>query len=180
MNKYMKIALLSLALIVGASANDGSKQTVVRFSAPVEAPGVILPAGNYVFRLAGDESNRDLIEIFKEEEDEPMATLTTIPTSRSSVTEGVALMFEQKPDGRPEALRQLFYPGEIEGVEFVYEARPVTADGDQGDDSDGGNDDVPQVVKNTLGRALQEQPLNVIVIPLPDETGAEAGVASEN
>ncbi len=179
MNKYMKIALLSMALIVGASANDGSKQTVVRFSAPVEPPGVILPAGNYVFRLAGDESNRDLIEIFKEEEDEPMATLTTIPTSRSSVTKGAALMFEQKPDGRPEALRQLFYPGEIEGVEFVYEARPVTADGDQGDDI-GGGDGAPQAAENTFGRALQEQPLNVIVIPLPDEAGAEVGVASKN
>jgi hypothetical protein len=152
MSNYMKTALLIVALVAGASANDGSKQAIVKFSAPVEAPGVILPAGNYVFRLAADESNRNLVEIFTEDDDEPIVTLSTIPASRSSVTEGAALMFEQKPDGRPEAIRQFFYPGEVDGFEFVYEAQP----------------------------ASEEQPLNIVVIPLPDEDAAEPIAESRN
>jgi len=181
MNNYIKTALLSMVLIAGAGANDGSKQTVVTFRAPVEAPGVILPAGNYVFRLAGDESNRNLVEIFKEDEDEPMATVSTIPASRSSFTEGAALLFEQKPDGRPEMIREFFYPGETDGFEFVYEAQPVTADADHGDDNDGSDDEAtPPTVEDALRQFLQEQPLNVIVLPLPNEDGAEANAVSEN
>ncbi len=68
MNTYTKTALLSMALIMGASANDGSKRTVVKFSAPVEAPGVILPAGYYVFRVAADDENRNFVEIFNKDE----------------------------------------------------------------------------------------------------------------
>jgi hypothetical protein len=175
MNSYMKTAFLSMVLIAGAWADDGSKQTIVTFSAPVEAPGITLPAGKYVFRIAGNESNPNVVEIFKEDEDEPMATVTTIPASRSSVTEGAALMFEQKPDGRPEAIRQLFYPGETDGVEFVYDAKPAArdADADDGGSESSADEAAPPAAEELFTQFLRDQPLHVVVIPLPDEHETE-------
>jgi hypothetical protein len=162
MNYYMKTALLSMVVIAAAWGEEWDRTTAVKFSAPVEAPGMILPAGNYVFRLVEDESSRNLVEIFQGDDDEPIATLTTIPVSRAHATEGAALLFEQKPDGRPEAIRQWFYPGDTKGVEFVYAGPPSSteSDADEGFTTD---------IEDAFAQFIRDEPLHVVVIPLPSE-----------
>ena len=171
MNRYVKSTLLTMVLIAGAGANDGSKATTITFHTPVEAPGMVLPAGVYTFRIPADESKRNLVEIFKEDDDEPLTTLTTIPASRSSATEDTALLFEQKPDGRPEVIRELFYPGEKDGIEFVYASRAAQPAIGVGKESGAMEEEFVQF--------MRDQPLHVIVLPLPADGGVEASADPE-
>jgi hypothetical protein len=66
-------------------------------------------------------------------------------------------------------LRQLFYPGETEGVEFIYEGQTQQ----QNVDDDGDEEDGPAAVEESA-RLAQNRPFYVVVIPLPDqdESGA--------
>jgi hypothetical protein len=171
MNHYMQSTLLTMVFITAAGANDGSKATTVTFHAPVEAPGIVLPAGVYTFRVPADESKRNLVEIFKEGDDEPLATVTTLPASRSSITEDTALLFEQKPDGRPEVIRELFYPAEKDGIEFVYASAAAQTAIDAGAESEEVEDEFVQFMRN--------QPLQVIVLPLPPDDEIEANPDTE-
>jgi hypothetical protein len=166
MNYYTKIALLSMVVVAGARGEEWNRATAVKFSTPVEAPGMILPAGNYIFRLVENESSRYVVEIFQGDDDEPMATVATIPVSRARATTGAALLFEQKPDGRPDAISQWFYPGDTQGVEFVYAEQPGTtnSEADEGFTPD---------LEAAFAQFMLDHPLNVVVIPLPSELEPE-------
>jgi hypothetical protein len=52
------------SLIAPANANEWNKETKIEFSTPVEVPGRVLDAGKYVFKLADNDSDRNIVEIF--------------------------------------------------------------------------------------------------------------------
>src|ERR1700720_3721429 len=86
---YSRTVVLLVALVAPlgwwappASADQSDKKTVFTFSAPVEIPGKVLPAGTYVFKLLDSTSNRDIVEIFDKDEKKLYATLLAIPDYR--------------------------------------------------------------------------------------------------
>jgi LPXTG-motif cell wall-anchored protein len=114
--------LCSMLLFAAFSlrADDWNKKTVVTFNRPVELPGVVLPAGKYVFKLLDSPSDRHIVQIFNEEENKVFATILAIPNYRLEAAEDTILRFDERPKDRPEALRAWFYPGDNFGQEFVY------------------------------------------------------------
>lgn len=112
---------------VSARADDWSKKTVVTFSAPVEIPGVILPAGKYVFRLLDSLADRHIVQVFNEDETQIFATILAIPNYRLEPTGETVLHFTERPRNMPVALRAWFYPGDSFGQEFVYPKARATA-----------------------------------------------------
>jgi hypothetical protein len=106
-----------------AKAQTYNKKTIVTFNNPVEVPGVgehVLPAGTYVFRIVDSVSNRDIVQIFNEEETHVFTTILAIANYRLKPTSKTVLTFNERPAGTPEALKAWFYPGETFGQEFVY------------------------------------------------------------
>ena len=97
-----------------------NKKTFLTFSQPVEVPGVILPAGNYVFKLADSPSNRHIVQIFNAEEDLVYATILAIPHHRMEPAEETVILFEERRADQPQAIHAWFYPGELIGQQFVY------------------------------------------------------------
>jgi len=117
---------LALVLAAGAWADTWNRKTVVKFSGPVEIPGVhlagwgVLPAGTYVFKIMDSQSNRHIVQIFSEDEKTVYATVLAIPNYRLQATDKTVITFSERPSGQPEALRAWFYPGQTSGEEFVY------------------------------------------------------------
>ncbi len=128
--KMFKVCALSVCLLAicmlavpSATASDRDRKTLVTFSAPVEVPGAgaqVLPAGTYIFKIVGDDFNRDIVQILNPAEDHIYTTILAIPNYRLKSTGKTVMTFKERADGQPEALRAWFYPGRKWGEEFVY------------------------------------------------------------
>ena len=110
----------ALALLPGARADQYNQKTVFTFGSPVEVPGQVLPAGTYVFKLLDSASNRNIVQIFNEEENRVLGTFLAIPDYRLQPADKTIITFHERPAGSPEAVRGWFYPGRNHGHEFVY------------------------------------------------------------
>jgi len=127
------LALLGAAFSPSAKADEWNRKTVVTFSQPVEIPGVhlkgwgVLPAGTYVFKIVGSQSDRHIVQIFNQAESQVYATILAIPNYRLRSTGKTVITFRERPAGEPEALRAWFYPGRNWGEEFVYHRAKAVA-----------------------------------------------------
>jgi hypothetical protein len=122
-------ALFSLMFLVGITvprsrADAHDKMTKFTFSGPVEIPGfprtMVLPAGTYVFKLANSTSNRNIVQIFNEDQTHIFATVLAISDYRMSPSDKTIITFAERPAGTPVAIKAWFYPGDTFGEEFVY------------------------------------------------------------
>jgi LPXTG cell wall anchor motif len=116
-------SLVALTFAPNVEAQTWNKRTIVKFSQQIEIPGVgqkYLPAGTYVFKLVDSVSNRDIVQIFNEDESRVLATILTIANYRLKATDETVMTFRERPVGQPEAIRAWFYPGANWGQEFVY------------------------------------------------------------
>jgi hypothetical protein len=109
-----------LLAAVPLAADQWDKKTTVTFSGAVELPGIVLPAGTYVFKLADSPSDRHIVQVFNADETHIYTTILAIPNLRLTPKDKTVMPFEERPGGSPEALRAWFYPGDNFGQEFVY------------------------------------------------------------
>ncbi|MFZ3201122.1 MAG: hypothetical protein WA175_08220 [Candidatus Acidiferrales bacterium] len=125
----MLAALFCLLFLVAMNvpssrADEHDKLTKFTFSGPVEVPGfprtTVLPAGTYVFKLANSTSNRNIVQIFNEDQTHIYATVLAISNYRLTPSDKTIITFGERPAGTPEAIRAWFYPGDNYGQEFVY------------------------------------------------------------
>jgi hypothetical protein len=113
-------ACLAMLLVTfGASAGERNKKTMVIFSQSVELPGIVLPAGTYVFRLLDLPGARGVVEV-SNEENRVLATILAIPRITATPHEKPWVAFSERPDGCPMAIHEWFYPGQVSGLEFVF------------------------------------------------------------
>jgi hypothetical protein len=114
------LGLLCAALPRPAKADEWDKKTDISFSQPVEIPGMVLPAGQYVFKLADSQSDRDIVQVFNRDENHVYATILAIPDYRLQPADKTVVTFEERAAGAPQAVKEWFYPGDNYGEEFVY------------------------------------------------------------
>jgi hypothetical protein len=103
-----------------ATANEWNKKTLLTFDQPVELPGIVLPAGSYIFKLFDSESDRHIVQVFNKDGNHLDATILAIPDYRLTPTGKTVVKFSETPAGNPEAIKAWFYPGDNFGEEFVY------------------------------------------------------------
>jgi len=114
-----------LAVLVGMSARVAAQNTVVNqrtfmtFSNTVEMPGVTLPAGTYVFRLA-DTPTRNVVQVLSKDEKDILGQWTFVQAQRNKATEDTVVMFKEMPEGTMPAVQYWYYPGDTSGKEFIY------------------------------------------------------------
>jgi len=123
-----RVTLIVTALVialVGAFSNTASAQTDTRdrtfltFSGAVEMPGVTLPAGTYVFKLA-DTPSRNVVEVWDREEKKMIGHWLFVQATRPDVSQETVVMFKETAAGQTPAVHFWYYPGEKIGKEFVY------------------------------------------------------------
>jgi len=114
------MALAGATMLPSAKADEWNKETTVSFKEPVAVPGQVLAPGTYVFKLANSQSDRHIVQIFTEDQREIVATVLAIPAYRLTPTDDTLITFEERSAGTPEAVKRWFYPGDLNGVGFVY------------------------------------------------------------
>ena len=113
--------------VPSAHAGVWDQATKVTFSAPVEVPGMVLPAGTYWFSLLNDDSDRNICVIWNTNRTRVMANILTVPDYREHSTGKPVVSFEERASSQPEAIEAWFYPGDRYGHEFVYPKSRATA-----------------------------------------------------
>jgi len=119
---YILLGLLlafGLFFELAAHADEANQATMISFSAPVEIPGQVLPAGTYLFQLANTNGDLNLVQIFNADHSVLYATLQTVATERPEPASDTAITLAEPESGNP-ALMKWFYPGELIGHQFVY------------------------------------------------------------
>src|SRR3979409_1007874 len=113
-------AALTAMMAPGARADEWDKKTILTFSGPVQIPGVTLPAGSYVFKLADIQGNRHVVQVFDKDEKKIYTTLLAVPNDRLDPSDKPVVLFSERATGSPQAVKVWYYPGETIGNEFVY------------------------------------------------------------
>src|SRR3954466_11284437 len=119
------VAASVLAVLIGLTAHVAAQNTVpsertfMTFSNTVEMPGVTLPAGTYVFRLA-DIPTRNVVQVLSKDEKDILGQWTFVQAQRPKATEDTVVMFKEAPEGQTAAVQYWYYPGETIGKEFIY------------------------------------------------------------
>jgi hypothetical protein len=110
----------TLALPKSVLADEWDQATKLTFNETVEVPGQVLPAGTYWFKLADNDSDRNIVQIWNTDRSHLVTTILAIPDYRQNTPEKTIINFEERPSGQPEAIQSWFYPGSNLGLEFVY------------------------------------------------------------
>ena len=119
---YIALGVLiafALFLELTAHADEVNEATTITFSAPVQIPGQVLPAGTYVFQQADPDENQNLVRVFNADRTVLYATLQTASAERKEPG-GTTIVLAQPENNNPDMLVKWFYPGRSTGHEFLY------------------------------------------------------------
>jgi hypothetical protein len=120
----LRMAALTAVLVslapLRAVADEYDKKGIVNFTQPTEVPGIVLPPGTYVIKLLDSQSNRHVAEIMNEKMDHLYALTFTAAAFRVERTGKPVLTFYEGTNGQPQAIKRWFWPGELDGIEFLY------------------------------------------------------------
>jgi hypothetical protein len=121
------VLVVLVGVASGANAFTSDKRTYFTFSQPVALPGVTLPAGTYMFRLADDTTTRKVIQVSNKEGTQSFAMLHTIPEYRSDAPRDPEVRFMETASGAPIAIRAWWQQGERTGYGFIYSKEQLAA-----------------------------------------------------
>jgi hypothetical protein len=120
------VFLAGIVLPGNAAADQWNKRTFVTFSQDVEVSGTVLPAGTYVFQLADSQSGRHIVQVF-DQQGGILTTALTFPAARSRSTDDTRMAFDENAAGSPHPIKTWFYPGCLDGEEFLRPNRSKSA-----------------------------------------------------
>ena len=117
-------AFLAAATSVSAQDSNVDQRTYLTFSGPVQMPGITLPAGKYVFKLA-PTALRNVMQVFDGEEKNIIGQWFFVPVERTTEEQSKAdgkpvVMFREMPEGVTPAVHYFYYPTDLRGKEFIY------------------------------------------------------------
>jgi len=101
-------------------ADEYDKKGIVNFTQPTEVPGIVLQPGTYVIKLLNSQSDRHIAEIMNEKMDHLYALTFTAAAFRVERTGKPVLTFYEGTKDQPQAIKRWFWPGELDGIEFLY------------------------------------------------------------
>ena len=114
------VALLAGGMDAPSTAQTLDKRTLFTFSGPVTMPGVTLPAGQYLFRLANPDSGRNVVQVLSADGSKPYGIFFSMRAERPEAASKPEVRFMETAAGTPSAIKTWWYPGERGGYEFVY------------------------------------------------------------
>jgi len=114
------LAMLILVSSAAYAQEPYDKRTYFTFNQPVQLPGVQLPPGEYIFRLADPDTSRKVVQVLSADRKEVYAMLHTIPRQRAEAPDKPEISFMETAAGNPPAIQTWWYRGERTGREFMY------------------------------------------------------------
>jgi hypothetical protein len=117
---FLTLAVLTLSIGGRAEAQPADYRTYFTFSAPVTLPGMTLPAGKYIFRLADPDGSRKVINVMSGDGKKSLAMLHTIPNQASRPPKDAEIRFMETSAQVPPPVKTWWYAGKSIGYEFIY------------------------------------------------------------
>jgi hypothetical protein len=114
------VGLAGLTAVPQVHASNWNKRTLLTVNETIQVPGAVLEPGKYVMKLHDSLANRNIVQIFNEEENKVLATILAIPHYRIEPSSKTELHFWEREEDQPPALRTWFFPGDLHGQEFIY------------------------------------------------------------
>ena len=114
----LALILCVLALPIHGQAQQAGNKYFITFSQPVGIPGMVLPAGEYVFKTTGPDGR--VLQIWDNKESKIYASLFTTKQYRPAATSKTVAIFGERTIGSPVELKALFPANELTGEELVY------------------------------------------------------------
>ena len=119
------LVVLAHVMAGGADAFTSDKRTYFTFNQSVALPGVTLPAGTYMFRLADPDTSRRVIQVSDKAGTQSYALLLTMPASRLDAVKDSEIRFLETPEGAPRPVDAWWYVGDSIGYQFMYSKRQL-------------------------------------------------------
>ena len=124
--KSMLGVLCAMVMLTAVTAEPAAAQTYERvtkltFSAPVELPGMILPAGTYTFRLVDSDSTRHVVNVYDADDEKHIHTVFAMPARRVDISDETVITFKETALAAPLPIRYWYYPADHMGQEFAYD-----------------------------------------------------------
>ena len=114
----LAIALIAPPFIRGDEWNLATKFTI---NHDFEVPNMVLQANTpYVIRILDSPSNRNVVQIFNEDQSRMLTMFIAISALRPEVTDDTQFTFMETLPQYPLPIKEWFYPGRLSGLEFVY------------------------------------------------------------
>ena len=132
MSSFVKrLSLLAATLTVAAvfvlptavvHGDDWNLLTYITVSQPFQVPGAVLqPNTKYVLRrLDGNAGTNHVVRVLNEDQTQVISTFFAVSDYRLEPTGDTVLTFMEVAPGYPKPVRTWFYPGRIDGLEFIY------------------------------------------------------------
>src|SRR6266536_4013815 len=95
------VAMLVAFLAPAGHADEWTKLTYFTFSAPVDMPGMTLPAGTYRFELADPESGRRVVRVSDKDGSKVHGIFLSIANQKMDPADDPLVMFKEAPAGAP-------------------------------------------------------------------------------
>jgi LPXTG-motif cell wall-anchored protein len=114
------VVLLACVMETPSAAQTYDRRTWFTFSGPVALPGVTLPAGKYLFRLANPDSSAKVVQVLNEDGTRPYGMFFSLRAERFEPASTPEVRFMETAAGMPAAIKTWWYPGERSGYEFIY------------------------------------------------------------
>src|SRR5215467_3573567 len=113
--------LLASTIPAQAQSYDWARKSVITLNDMSEVPGMVLEPGTYVLK-ADDSLNspRTVVQLLNKDESQILTTFLAVPDNRLRPESDVVVTFFDGVTSGPKPIQTWFYPGEMNGYEFVY------------------------------------------------------------
>src|SRR5215831_3550679 len=112
------LVFLAPSLTHGDEWNLATRFTVNQRS---EVPGMVLQANTpYVIRLLDSPSNRNVVQIYDKDQMHMLTMFMAVSAERPEPADRTVFKFIETAPGYPLPIKEWFYPGRLNGLEFVY------------------------------------------------------------
>ena len=110
-------ATLSLLSISLARADSTNKETIMKTNQPIEVQGIVLEAGEHVFKLVEPNSDLTIVSIYNADQTRLEGVLMGMPAYRTNIDDKLFAV-SQRNGNEPAVLRAWYFPNDNDGVEF--------------------------------------------------------------
>ena len=113
------LGMFVAAIQSSAIADPNYREEKLTFNQPVEIPGMVLEPGTYDFRYLNSDPMPGVVLIYNNK-GHLLREVMAEGVYRSEPTDNTVVTFEKIAPKAPEGIKDWFFPGTQNGVEFIY------------------------------------------------------------
>ena len=125
----LSACLLGSFLTPSAKASEADRMTDVKFDGPVRIENTVLLPGKYVFEIQESPSDLDIVRVMTGDGERLVTTVFGMPAFRQNPDHSQITFYKNTAAGETPALKNWFYGGDQDGVEFSLTGHAPAAGG---------------------------------------------------